>query len=106
MNVRRVFESGLVTGLLALAGGFTLDSACFAQARLPAPASEGIEVLTRGPVHEAFAGALASDPEPGLVIQERPPQAIEELPPRRRIQARADLEYGAQIVLDGELTEY
>ncbi len=84
MNVRRVFESGLVTGLLALAGGFTLDSACFAQARLPAPASEGIEVLTRGPVHEAFAGALASDPQPGLVIQTRPPQAIEELPPDQR----------------------
>lgn len=43
-----------------------------------------IEILTRGPVHEAFAETIVYDPEPGLVIPKRPPAAIEELPPEHQ----------------------
>ena len=42
------------------------------------------EVLTRGPVHEAFAGIVTYNPEPGIVISKAPPEAIEELPPGQR----------------------
>lgn len=42
------------------------------------------QVLTRGPVHEAFAEAVTFDPEPGIVVSEAPPAAIEELPPDQR----------------------
>jgi hypothetical protein len=45
-----------------------------------------MQVLTRGPVHEAFAGAVTFDPEAGLLVRERPPQAIEELPPDQRLE--------------------
>lgn len=46
----------------------------------------GTEVLTRGPMHEAFAGLVAFDPEPGNVAPEMPPEAIEEIPPRHKPQ--------------------
>jgi hypothetical protein len=41
-------------------------------------------VLTRGPVHEAFAETVTFDPEPGIVVPKAPPAAIEELPPDQR----------------------
>ncbi len=44
------------------------------------PPPEG-EVLTRGPLHEAFAEAMSRDPEPGIVIEASPPEPIDELPP-------------------------
>ena len=47
----------------------------------PVAADVGVEVLTRGPVHEAFAEAVMSNPEPGLIISKAPPTPIEELPP-------------------------
>jgi hypothetical protein len=41
----------------------------------------GQEVMTRGPVHEAFGQPTVFNPKPGLAIPKKPPQAIEELPP-------------------------
>lgn len=48
--------------------------------------SAGAEVLTRGPVHEAFAGTVSYDPEPGALIDQQPPTAIEEVPPEQRLE--------------------
>lgn len=45
---------------------------------------QGVEVLTRGPVHEAFAGIVTFNPEPGVVAPQAPPEAIEEWPPDER----------------------
>ncbi len=47
-------------------------------------AGGGTEVLTRGPVHEAYATPLEFNPQPGLVIKKEPPPAIEEVPPDQR----------------------
>lgn len=44
----------------------------------------GAQVLTRGPVHEAFAGIVTYNPEPGVIVEKAPPAAIEELPPELR----------------------
>ncbi len=49
-----------------------------------AAAEDGVEVLTRGPVHEAFAEAVSFEPQPGLIVTVAPPEAIEELPPDER----------------------
>jgi len=46
--------------------------------------SPGAHVLTRGPVHEAFAGIVTFDPAPGLEITQAPPDNIEEIPPEER----------------------
>lgn len=50
----------------------------------PIPANgtdDGVEVLSRGPVHEAFAEQYNQDPVPGLIVDREPPEPIDELPP-------------------------
>ncbi len=46
-----------------------------------ADSTEGVEVLTQGPIHEAFAEPVAYNPEPGEIVPQEPPQAVEEIPP-------------------------
>ncbi|MCC7085768.1 MAG: YXWGXW repeat-containing protein [Pirellulales bacterium] len=41
----------------------------------------GAEVLTRGPVHEAFASPTPLDPQATPTIKRKPPDSIEEVPP-------------------------
>jgi WXXGXW repeat (2 copies) len=45
---------------------------------------KGVEVLTRGPIHEAFAEPLTANPRPNPIIHQKPPAAIEELPPDQK----------------------
>src|SRR5262249_54820905 len=47
-------------------------------------AEKGIDVLQRGPVHEAYAQPTQKNSEPGPVITKQPPKAIEELPPEQK----------------------
>lgn len=44
----------------------------------------GVEELTRGPVHEAFAASVSYNPEPGILVRSAPPSLIEEIPPDQR----------------------
>ncbi len=44
----------------------------------------GYETLTRGPLHEAFAEPIVSDPVPGMLVLKEPPAPINELPPEYR----------------------
>jgi len=46
--------------------------------------ADGVEVLTQGPVHEAFAVPIVNDPRAGLVVARRPPDAVEEMPPDQK----------------------
>ena len=45
---------------------------------------KGVDVLTYGPIHEAFAEAVTFDPEAGIVVPKAPPEAIEEIPPEQK----------------------
>lgn len=49
-------------------------------AQQPVGGPDGVEVLARGPIHEAFA-ATAEMPTAGPIIQQLPPNPVEELPP-------------------------
>ena len=54
---------------------------------LPAQAQavdDSEEILTRGPVHEAFAATISFKATPGISVPKAPPAAIEELPPDQR----------------------
>ena len=46
--------------------------------------NDGAEVLTRGPVHEAFAETITFKPTPGMLVPRAAPALIEELPPDQR----------------------
>ncbi|MFC1838741.1 hypothetical protein ACFL1N_04110 [Thermodesulfobacteriota bacterium] len=47
----------------------------------PIPAEEQPEVLTRGPVNEAFAQPVSMEEDDGFIAPEAPPADIEEVPP-------------------------
>ena len=47
----------------------------------PEAAATGVEVLTRGPVHEAYAEPVVSNPTPGFIVPRQPPAPIAERPP-------------------------
>ncbi|MCE5231261.1 hypothetical protein LLG95_16920 [bacterium] len=57
---------------------------------VPAPAvaapvaNNDAEVLTQGPIHEAFAEPTSAELAPGQVVPKEPPAAIEEVPPDER----------------------
>jgi hypothetical protein len=67
----------LVGALLTTASG----GVGFAASVQTSPEIEGAEVQTRGPVHEAFAGVVTFNPQPGVLATKRPPDPIEEMPP-------------------------
>ena len=50
----------------------------------PAGGQAGPEVLTRGPIHEAFAEVISYNPQPGQIVAKEPPKAIEEVPPAEK----------------------
>ena len=83
MNVRHVFMLCMVTALMAIGTCFGLDKAIAAQGG-QTEVEEGVQVLTRGPVHEAFAETITFNPEPGIVVTRPPPDPIEEVPPDQR----------------------
>jgi hypothetical protein len=49
----------------------------------PPPVPKGVEVLARGPVHEAFA-SLTAEPQPTKVVSKKPPKALQEMPPEEK----------------------
>src|SRR5262245_31231641 len=69
--------------LATLVAALCLNNSAFAQ-REPKDSQEGVEVQTRGPVHEAFAGVVTFQPEAGVVVAKAPPESIEELPPDQK----------------------
>ena len=77
----------LTVGLLFLLNLLTVNVRGLAQEEtLPAAAdsenaTEQHEVLTRGPVHEAFAEQINNDPESGALVPKAPPEPIGEVPP-------------------------
>lgn len=68
---------------IALGGGLFTTGSAIAQ---PNTNNAGAEVLTRGPVHEAFAGTISYDPTPGVMVDQAPPTLIEEIPPEQRLE--------------------
>jgi len=42
------------------------------------------EVLTKGPVHEAFATPVVFNPTPSAVVPKQPPEPVEEMPPEQK----------------------
>ncbi len=77
---------GFLAAILAVAcTGLSPSTARALQPPPPRPEGEdGVLVLTRGPVHEAFAETVTFDPEPGIVVTMAPPNPIDEVPPDQR----------------------
>ena len=83
MKTQQKLEALAVWASVAWAAGFAQSSAVAAQ-YAPESFPSGIEVMTRGAVHEAFGGPINYNPEPGTVVAVDPPSLINELPPSDR----------------------
>ena len=75
--------------LTALAAGVTLAQPQQPTIQAPsqpgqAKVDDGVEVLARGPVHEAYASTVEYPTGGGPVVAKAPPDAIEELPPDQK----------------------
>src|SRR5437016_3452747 len=87
----RFIRHAAILGSALLIAGWTNHIAP-AQQTAPPPAATatseqpqpGVEVLARGPVHEAFAQPYAADPAPTPVVPKAPPAPVPELPPNNK----------------------
>ena len=55
-----------------------------ADSKIAPLSDDGIEVQTRGPVHEAYAAPVNRSPQPGPIVDKKPPEPIKELPPDQK----------------------
>src|SRR5262245_19108342 len=79
MRLRHLTGLAAALGLAAL---LAVPSPAQTNAREDDP--EGVEVLARGPVHEAYAEPSAPRLEAPPVVPKEPPDPIEEVPPEQR----------------------
>jgi hypothetical protein len=85
MISRRVLKWWAKAACLAALAFSGVEQVDAQDAQPPAPGPmDGVEVLARGPVHEAFAGVISFHPEPGAIASKAPPKDIEELPPDQK----------------------
>jgi len=89
MNLRHIVISCVVTAFIVVGTGFGTEKAdaldgAFVSPGVQTADSQGVQVLTRGPVHEAFAETITFNPGPGVVVTRAPRDIIEELPPDQR----------------------
>lgn len=82
MNLRHYSLIGSLTAFAA-AGALLVPSAASALST-EVEADSDVQILTRGPVHEAFAESVSAQPEAGLIVAVAPPEPIEELPPEQQ----------------------
>jgi len=73
----------IIMALTAFGMEFGQRSIYAAGKTAPVP-EEDVQVLASGPIHEAFAEAVALDPEPGIIAPKAPPAYIEEIPPEQK----------------------
>jgi hypothetical protein len=78
-----LFAMGIVAGGIWLS---PVDFACAQDegrltSRADAPVEGGVEVMTRGPIHEAFAQPVDPGEVSRVAVPKKPPEAIEEVPP-------------------------
>lgn len=71
-----------VAGVALVGGVLSIAQEAIPPGQPAAPA--GVEVLARGPVHEAFAESVAGTPGASPVVPKQPPQPIDELPPDQK----------------------
>jgi len=83
VRLRFILSFCLVVVLMTFGMGLGPRSIFAAEQAPPVP-EEDIQVLDAGPIHEAFAEAVALDPEPGMTAPKEPPALIEEIPPKQK----------------------
>jgi hypothetical protein len=79
----RLVKIGAVILLVQLVVMLSIGNSQEPPADEPPPVPKGIEVLARGPVHEAFA-SLAGEPVETKAVPKQPPKPLDEMPPAEK----------------------
>ncbi len=80
----------VAAGMVVLAGNLPVaaQETTYSAGTPPAVPTEelpaGSQVLTRGPVHEAFAKPVTMDPQTPMAVPNQPPEELQEMPPAER----------------------
>lgn len=82
------------------------ESAGAADSAPPVPGQEQPEVLTRGPVHEAFAEPVTLRADEGLVSRKQPPDSIGEIPLKEKPEGGDFIWVPGYWSWDGERSNY
>ena len=83
VRLRFILYFYMVVALTVFGLGFGPPPIIAAEKTVPMT-GEDVQVLASGPIHEAFAEAVALDPEPGIVAPKASPALIEEIPPEQK----------------------
>ncbi|MSQ94289.1 MAG: hypothetical protein EXR98_07005 [Gemmataceae bacterium] len=87
MHVTRIASVFIIIAMCAVCADLTTSQESppirVEPAANPGEVPKGVEVLTRGPVHEAFASP-STEPRATPLIAKKPPTPIEEMPPEER----------------------
>lgn len=85
-QVRWLGAIGIGILLVSVRGGWTQPPPPVPDVPPPLDAApqEGVDVMTRGPVHEAFAEPAIRGPQPSPVVPKQPPDPVPELPPDQK----------------------
>lgn len=83
--IRRVVINASLLGVIFATAGWCQESIL----DVPPPVMDSVDdpnvdVLTRGPVHEAFAEQVSPNPESGVTATAPPPEPIDEIPPEMK----------------------
>lgn len=89
MNLRFVRPVCMFALFAALGIGSGVSPAVGASEKV-SDLDRGVDVLTHGPIHEAFAESVALDPEPGIIVPKAPPDDIDEIPPAQKPEGDVD----------------
>ena len=81
IRLRSVFSWSVFAVVAGVFSSPANDVALFAQVPPSEVMVQDVDILTRGPVHEAFAVPVGNDPVVSVVVPKQPPADIEELAP-------------------------
>jgi len=103
MKLRFLSISRTIAAFVAAA---SLVAPTTARAQAAPAEAEDVQVLTRGPVHEAFAEAANFTPEAGVIVKTAPPAAVEELPPEQQPEGANVTWIGGYWAWDDDQNDY
>src|SRR5581483_12499300 len=82
---RKTCTWSLLAGMLGLAVLLAAKGPAQDEQPPPDPApQDGVSVLTRGPVHEAYAEPSETQPQASPLVTKQPPEPVEETPPDQK----------------------
>ena len=72
----------------------------------PKDQDAGMDALTRGPLHEAYAAPEALDPKPSPIVPKEPPAPIDEMPPDQKPEGSHVVWISGYWAWDDETAQY